>query len=97
MSRAASKILIEDEPNTFAQALRELAGRRHAKPKQLPRRYTARRSEGGASVAIEGASDFLDAAMIFAASAAAPLGASHLKICVTDCETGNSEHYCLDF
>ena len=99
MARAASKVLVEQEPNIFAEALREIASRRHAKPKakQVPRRYTARLTEGGPILSIEGASDFDDAAMIFAASAAAPLGHSHLRVCVTDCETGASQHFHLDF
>ena len=46
---------------------------------------------------IDGTADFDDAAMIFAASAAAPLGTSHLHVCVTDCETGSSQHFSLDF
>ena len=99
MSRAAPKILIDHEPNTLAQALRDIASRRHAKPrsKAPPRRFTARLSEGGPALAIDGAADFDDAAMIFAASAAAPLGTSHLQVCVTDCETGSSQHFSLDF
>ena len=94
---AAPKILVQEEPNTFAQALREIASRRYTKPKAVPRRYTARLTEGGPTLSIEGASDFDDAAMIFAASAAAPLGHSHLRVCVTDCETGASQHFHLDF
>ena len=102
MSRAAPKtfvpkIVADEEPNTFAQALREIAGRRHSKPRPVPRRFTARLSEGGPNLAIDGAADFSDAAMIFAASAAAPLGPSHLRVCVTDCETGTSQHFSLDF
>ena len=97
MARAASNVAVEQEPNIFAEALREIASRRHAKPKQVPRRYTARMSDGGPALAIEGASGFDDAAMIFAASAAAPLGAGHLRVCVTDCETGASQHFHLDF
>jgi len=99
MSRAQPKVLIDEEPNIFAQALREVAGRRHTKPKAkpVPRRFTARLTDGGPTLAIDGAGDFDDAAMIFAASAAAPLGASHLRVCVTDCETGASQHFCLDF
>jgi hypothetical protein len=97
MPRTAPKLVVNEEPNTFAQALREIASRRYAKPKAVPRRYTARLSDGGPSLAIEGASDFDDAVMIFAASAAAPLGHSHLRVCVTDCETGACQHFHLDF
>lgn len=97
MPRTAPKLVVNEEPNTFAQALREIASRRYAKPKSVPRRYTARLSDGGPSLAIEGASDFDDAVMIFAASAAAPLGHSHLRVCVTDCETGACQHFHLDF
>lgn len=98
MSRAAPKVLIQDEPNIFAEALREIAGRRHGKPKAKPvlRRFTARLTDGGPTLAIDGASGFDDAAMIFAASAAAPLGPSHMRVCVTDCETGTSQHFSLD-
>lgn len=100
MSRTASKLKIaaDEEPNIFAEALREIASRRHSKPKKaVPRRYVARLSDGGPALSIEGASDFDDAAMIFAANAAAPLGHSHLRVCVTDCETGASQHFHLDF
>ncbi|MBI1211287.1 MAG: hypothetical protein GC190_07485 [Alphaproteobacteria bacterium] len=99
MSRTArAPKIVADEPNIFAEALREVASRRYAKPKKaLPRRYVAQLTEGGPVLSIEGASDFDDAAMIFAASAAAPLGHSHLRVCVTDCETGTSQHFHLDF
>jgi len=98
MPRTARKIAVEDEPNIFAEALREIASRRHAKPKKpVPRRYIARLSDGGPALAIDDASGFEDAAMIFAASAAAPLGHGHLRVCVTDCETGASQHFHLDF
>jgi hypothetical protein len=99
MARTAPKTQVEQEPNIFAEALREIASRRYAKPKagRVPRRYVARLSDGGPALAIDGASDFGDAAMIFAASAAAPLGHSHLRVCVTDCETGASQHFHLDF
>src|SRR5262249_30396289 len=98
MARTASKILVDDEPNTMAQALREIASRRHSKaqPRPVPRRYTACLTEGGPVMDIDGAAGFDDAAMIFAASAAAPLGPSHLRVCVTDCETGTSQHFHLD-
>jgi hypothetical protein len=97
MPRTAPKIVAHEEPNIFAEALREIASRRYAKPKtSVPRRYIARLSDGGPALAIDGASDFDDAAMIFAASAAAPLGHSHLRVCVTDCETGASQHFHLD-
>ena len=100
MSRTAHKptLIAEDEPNIFAEALREVASRRYAKPKKaVPRRYIARLSDGGPALSIDGAADFGDAAMIFAASAASPLGHSHLRVCVTDCETGTSQHFHLDF
>ena len=97
MSQPAPKIVVEEEPTTFAKALREMASRRHAKTKPALRKFTARLSGGGPVLAIEGASDFHDAAMIFAASAAAPLGHNPLRVCVTDCETGKAEHYSLDF
>jgi hypothetical protein len=94
----APKIVVAEEPNIFAEALREVASRRYAKPrKAVPRNYIARLSDGGPALSIEGASDFDDAAMIFAASASAPLGHSHLRVCVTDCETGASQHFHLDF
>jgi len=99
MPRTAHKpaLIAEEEPNILAEALREIASRRYAKPKKTaPRRYIARLSDGGPALSIDGATDFDDAAMIFAASAAAPLGHSYLRVCVTDCETGASQHFHLD-
>jgi len=99
MPRTAHKPtpVANEEPNIFAEALREIASRRYAKPKKsVPRRYVAQLSDGGPTLAIDGAADFDDAAMIFAASAAAPLGHNHLRVCVTDCETGASQHFHLD-
>ena len=94
----APKIVADEEPNILAEALREIASRRFTKPKKtVPRRYVAQLTDGGPTLAIDGAADFDDAAMIFAASAAAPLGHSHVRVCVTDCETGASQHFHLDF
>ena len=94
----APKIIAQEEPNILAEALREIASRRFTKPKKsVPRRYVAHATDGGPTLAIDGAADFDDAAMIFAASAAAPLGHSHVRVCVTDCETGVSQHFHLDF
>ena len=94
----APKIVAEEEPNILAEALREIASRRFTKPKKsVPRRYVAQLTDGGPTLSIDGAADFDDAAMIFAASAAAPLGHSHVRVCVTDCETGASQHFHLDF
>ena len=43
MPRTAPKIVAEEEPNIFAEALREIAGRRYAKPqKAVPRRDSSR-------------------------------------------------------
>jgi hypothetical protein len=99
MPRTARKPtpVADEEPNILAEALREIASRRYAKPaKAASRRYVARLSDGGPALTIDGAADFDDAAMIFAASAAVPLGQSHLRVCVTDCETGASQNFHLD-
>lgn len=99
MPRTARKpeFIADDEPNIMAEALREIANRRYQAPKKLvPRRYVAQLINGGPALAINGAADFQDAALIFAASAAAPLGHGSVQVCVTDCETGASQHFHLD-